>query len=76
MCVFVNFIDVKFGTSRDECAASGVHDPIDTHIQGSPNGAHSFALHDSLEDIIDHEECIGDGGGEQEATLKVISWFH
>ncbi|PNF13608.1 hypothetical protein B7P43_G17434 [Cryptotermes secundus] len=63
--------DVKFGTSRDECAASGVDVPIDTHIQGSPNGAHSFALHDSLEDIIDHEECIGDGGGEQEATLKI-----
>lgn len=73
MCMFVNFIDVEFGTSRGECAASGVHGPTDTHIQGSPDGAH-----DSLEGIDDHDECfecIGDGGGGKKATLKVILWF-
>jgi hypothetical protein len=76
--MFVNFVDVEFGTSRGECAASGVHVPTDTNIQGSPDGAHFVTLHDSLEGIDDHEECfecIGDGGGEKKATLKVIFWF-
>jgi hypothetical protein len=75
MFMFVNFVDIKFGTSRGECAASGVHVSTDTHIQGSPDGAHSVTVHDTLEGIDDHEECIGGGGGEKKATLKVIFWF-
>lgn len=75
MCMFVNFIDVEFETSRGECAASGVHVPTDTHVQGSPDCAHAVACHDSLEGNKDHVECfkcIGGGGGERKATLKVI----